>query len=174
MICIKECDVTSTWAVLEVHSIIRNLLRWATRVHRPNISTQIGRWRLQGVALRDEDYFFENTVESVVIQRGAGLYTLIDSQRGAELLEEKEALEGEVVRLSEDNKTLVSQKTQLKESVETLEGVLRKLRERLKTSFSGDSVKVENATSGSERPQASREDRESHVDSDREETGYVK
>lgn len=46
MTCIKQSDITSTWAVLEIQSIIRNLLRWATRVHKPNISLQLDHWQI--------------------------------------------------------------------------------------------------------------------------------
>lgn len=44
MTCIKQTNMTSTWAVFEMHSIISNLIRWATRIHKPQISLQLDRW----------------------------------------------------------------------------------------------------------------------------------
>ncbi|KAF2159443.1 hypothetical protein M409DRAFT_60791 [Zasmidium cellare ATCC 36951] len=47
MVCIKATELTSTWAVLEFHAIISNMLRWATRVHKPDLSARLSEQQLQ-------------------------------------------------------------------------------------------------------------------------------
>lgn len=47
MACIKEIELASTSAILESHAIIRNMLWWATRVHKPDFSTRSSQWRNQ-------------------------------------------------------------------------------------------------------------------------------
>lgn len=37
--------MTSVWAMLEMQAILRNMLRYATRILRPNISSQLSKWR---------------------------------------------------------------------------------------------------------------------------------
>ncbi|KAK3712277.1 hypothetical protein LTR37_009139 [Vermiconidia calcicola] len=49
MLNIWERDMTTTWAVLEIQSVLRNLLRWSTKVLRPNISHQISLWRFRNI-----------------------------------------------------------------------------------------------------------------------------
>ena len=51
MLNIWERDMTTTWAVLEIQSILRNLLGWSTKVLRPNISHQISLWRFRSIAV---------------------------------------------------------------------------------------------------------------------------
>lgn len=62
--------MTSFWAVLEMQSIMKNLLRWATRVLRPSIVSQISRWevRLDTLGPGYLDQMFE-TREQVALDR---------------------------------------------------------------------------------------------------------
>lgn len=60
MIPIWQSPMTSLWAVLEMQCILGNLLRYATRILRPNISSQLSRWRLQKATLNDSELMFED------------------------------------------------------------------------------------------------------------------
>jgi hypothetical protein len=60
MTCVWEGDMTSFWAVREIQSIMKNLLRWATRVLRPSISAQISRWSAQKERIGGSDQMFED------------------------------------------------------------------------------------------------------------------
>ena len=63
MCCIKQIELTSIWGVLEIHSIFRNLVRWAIRVLRPSISCQISRWRPEHDDSHDPGQMFLDTVQ---------------------------------------------------------------------------------------------------------------
>ena len=52
--------MTSMWAVREMQSIMKSLLRWATRVLKPSVSAQISRWSSQKDRLGSRDQMFED------------------------------------------------------------------------------------------------------------------
>lgn len=43
MRCIAICDVTTFGGIIKIHSIVGNMLRWATRILKPQLSAQLSR-----------------------------------------------------------------------------------------------------------------------------------
>lgn len=108
MVCIRELDLSSsTWVVFEMQSIVRNLLFWATRVHKPNISNQISRWRLHMSGTSDPDHTpctHEQRKDELLTQLG----DLMTSEN--ELSMENWTLNARIERLERENIQLKEQR----------------------------------------------------------------
>ena len=74
MNCVWQSPMTSIWALLEMQSILGNFLRWATRVLRPSISSQISRWRLRKDDTSGFDQMFEDS-GNVAQDKGATVHS---------------------------------------------------------------------------------------------------
>ncbi|KAF7191577.1 hypothetical protein HII31_07079 [Pseudocercospora fuligena] len=123
MVCIKKVEISSIWAVLEIHAIVQNLLQWATRVLRPNISAQISRWRLRKNSAADGDSMF--------VERGR------EGSRTPQLQDEGVTADTnrppapDYLQLLEDRERLFERTSNSEDKITVLEGTVKRLRKEL-------------------------------------------